>query len=290
MGKVKSRKGTFTTGVAILFILSILLPASAMSAEIDPMDIVKGSLLTKIRERGVLTVGCDASYPPFDIVDKQGQIIGFDIDVGKLIAEAMGVKYEVMNTAWEGIFPALQTGKFDMIINGVTITVKRGLAVDLTQPYVTIGQALGINRQRNPNVTDWRDLNKKGKIIAVMLGNAGDFLATKLYKNAEIRRFQTAPEMVMEVVAGRADAWQWDIPATAFHVGRNRDKVYVVEIPKTEHREHLGLAIRKGDVVFLNWLNLFIADLKDSGKLDELYKKWFIDSEWWVKLMPEKGK
>ena len=288
MSKAPLRKGIISTGILIAFVFSILIPATIMASEIDPMDIVKGSLLTKIRERGVLRVGCDASYPPFDIVDKQGQIIGFDIDVGKLIAEAMGVKYEVLNTAWEGIFPALQTGKFDMIINGVTITAKRGLAVGLTQPYVTIGQALGINRERKPHVKDWRDLNQKGTIIAVMLGNAGDFLATKIYKNAEIRRFQTAPEMVMEVVAGRADAWQWDIPATSFHVGRNQDKVYMVEVPKSEHREHLGFAIRKGDVVFLNWLNLFIMELNESGKLDELYKKWFVDSEWWVKLLPER--
>jgi polar amino acid transport system substrate-binding protein len=288
MGKGTWRKGIIITGVLIGFVFSILVPMHSIASEVDPMAIVKGSQLTKIRERGILRVGCDASYPPFDIVDKQGQIIGFDIDVGNLIAEAIGVKYEVVNTAWEGIFPALQTGKFDMIINGVTITVKRGLAVDLTQPYVTIGQALGINRQRKPDVKDWRELNEKGTIIAVMLGNAGDFLATKLYKNAEIRRFQTAPEMVMEVVAGRADAWQWDIPATAFHVGRNQDRVYIVEVPKTEHREHLGFAIRKGDVVFLNWLNLFITDLRESGKLDELYKKWFVDSEWWVKLLPER--
>jgi len=266
----------------------LLTPMTVISGEIDPMDIVKGSALTKIRQNGVLRVGCDASYPPFDIVDKDGQIIGFDIDIGKLVAEAMGVKYEVVNTAWEGIFPALQTGKIDIIINGVTIKVSRALTVDLTDPYVTIGQSLGINRKRNLNVQKWEDLNEKGKIIAVMLGTAGDFLATKLYKNAEVRRFQTAPEMVMEVVAGRADAWQWDIPASSFHVGRNSDKVYLVEIPVTEYKEHLGFAIRKGDFVFLNWLNLFIMDLKESGKLNELYNKWFVDSEWWVKLLPPK--
>lgn len=287
MYKTRIMRILFTMIIApIAFFL--LAPMTVISGEIDPFDIVKGSALTKIRSKGVLRVGCDASYPPFDIVDKNGQIIGFDIDIGKLIAETMGVKHEVVNTAWEGIFPALQTGKIDMIINGVTIKVKRALTVDLTDPYVTIGQSLGISRKRNPNVKEWEELNKKGKIIAVMLGTAGDFLATKLYQKAEIRRFQTAPEMVMEVVAGRADAWQWDIPASSFHVGRNKDKVYLVEVPITQHKEHLGFAIRKGDSVFLNWLNLFIMDLKESGKLDKLYHKWFVDSEWWVKLLPPK--
>jgi len=287
MSKDRKVRIIFTTIIALIA-FSLLTPITALSGEINPIDIVKGSALTKIRAKGVLRVGCDASYPPFDIVDKKGQIIGFDVDIGKLIAEAMGVKHEVVNTAWEGIFPALQTGKIDMIINGVTIKLSRALKVGLTDPYVTIGQSLGINRKRSPNVKEWEDLNKKGKIIAVMLGTAGDFLATKLFKNAEVRRFQTSPEMVMEVVAGRADAWQWDIPASSFHVGRNKDKVYLVEVPVSQHREHFGLAIRNGDTVFLNWLNLFIMDLKESGKLDELYNKWFVDSEWWVKLLPPK--
>lgn len=288
MGTVLRTKHYGRLGIVVVVACVLFFSVDAFSAEINPIDIVKGSTLTKIRDKGVLRVGADAGYPPFDLIDKDGNAIGFDIDIGNLIAEAMGVKYEFVNTAWEGIFPALQTGKFDMIINGVTITPKRALAVDLTDPYITIGQALGISRKRSPNVKSWRDLNKKGKIIATMLGTAGDFLAAKLYKNAEIRKFQTAPEMVMEVVAGRADAWQWDIPASAFHVGRNKDKVYQVEVPITEHREHLGIAIRPGDPVLLNWLNIFIMDLKESGKLDELHNKWFVESEWWVELMPKK--
>jgi polar amino acid transport system substrate-binding protein len=278
-------------GIVASVVLFLLVPIFSAAADVDLADVVKGSNLTKIRERGVLRVGCDATYPPFDMVDKDGNVFGMDVDIGKSMAEIMGVKHEVVNTAWEGIIPALQTGKFDIIINGMTPTAKRGLAVAFSQPYFTHGQTLGVNQKRSPGIKGWKDLDKKGKIIAVMLGTSGDFLATRLYKSAEIRRFQTAPEMVLEVVAGRADAWQWDTPQTAFHVGRNKDKVYTMDIPTTEYFEHSAFGIRMGDPVFLTWLNLFIMEMKDSGKYNELYKKWFTNTDWWLKLLPpEKAK
>lgn len=286
MVKVSVPKSILRIGMVASIVAVLLIPVFSIAAEIDPIDILKGSTLTKVRDRGVLRVGCDASYPPFDMVDQKGEVFGMDVEIGKMMAESLGVKYEVLNTAYEGIIPALQTGKFDIIINGMTPTVKRALAVDFTQPYFTHGQSLGVNIKRSPNVKGWKDLDKKGKIIAVMLGTSNDVNATKIYKQAEIRRFQTAPEMVLEVVAGRADAWQWDTPQTAFHVGRNKDKVYMVDIPTTEYREHSAFAIRKGDQVFLNWLNLFISDLRESGKYNELYKKWFTNTEWWLKLLP----
>jgi len=286
MVKLSTIKGIVKMGIVASMVLFSLIPLFSIAAEIDPTDVVKGSALTKIRERGVFRVGCDATYPPFDMVDKDGNIFGMDVDIGKMIAELLAVKYEVINTAWEGIIPALQTGKFDIIINGMTPTTKRALAVDFTQPYFTHGQSLGVNKTRSPNVKAWKELDKKGKIIAVMLGTSGDFLATRLYKSAELRRFQTAPEMVLEVVAGRADAFQWDTPQAAFHVGRNKEKVYMVDIPTTEYFEHASFAIRKGDPVFLGWLNLFITEFKETGKYNELYKKWFVDAEWWLKLLP----
>src|SRR5512136_447181 len=115
-------------GIMIGMVFFLLIPLFSVAAEIDPLDVLKGSALTKIRERGVFRVGCDATYPPFDMVDKDGNVFGMDVDIGKSMAETMGVKHEVLNTAYEGIIPALQTGKFDIIINGMTPTAKRGLA------------------------------------------------------------------------------------------------------------------------------------------------------------------
>lgn len=282
-------RGTWRGLILWTVVAGILAGTSSAQAQgVTPADLVKSSLLTEIRQRGVLRVGMDATYPPMDMVDKDGNLFGFDIDVDKLLAETIGVKLELVNTAWDGIIPALQTGKFDAIINGMNRVPKRALAVAFTDSYIELGMSLGVNKARTPGAKEWKALDRKGKVIVVMLGTTGEFAAVKLFKAAEIRKFQTAPEMVLEVVAGRADAWLWDTPQTVFHVGRNADKTYAIDTPLP--RQEAGFAIRQGDPVFLEFLNVFIADLKSSGKHAELYQKWFGNMEWVKSLPPDKKK
>ncbi|NIS71896.1 MAG: transporter substrate-binding domain-containing protein [Proteobacteria bacterium] len=221
------------------------------------------------------------------MVDKNGEIFGFDVDIDKMMAEELGVKLELVNTAWDGIIDTLYTGKTDVLIIGMTRTLKRMLRVSFTDSYFVHGQRLGVNKERQPNITSWEQLDKPGNIITVMLGTTGDFAATEMFKKATIRRFEAAPEMIMEAVRGRADAFQWDEPQVAIHVGRNRDKLYIVDVPG--HREEMAFAIQRGDPDFLNWLNFFIYELRRKGVLDELYDKWFIRAhEWQDRLPPQK--
>ncbi len=289
--KVRRKKGRIKWGITVVSLaLAVCLLASASivgAAEVTPRDIARGSKLTEILNRGVLRVGTCAIYPPFDMVDKNGEIFGFDVDIDKMMAEELGVKLEMVNTAWDGIIDTLYTGKTDILIIGMTRTLKRMLRVSFTEPYFVHGQRLGVNKARQPNITSWEQLDKPGNIITVMLGTTGDFAATEMFKKATIRRFEAAPEMIMEVVRGRADAFQWDEPQVAIHVGRNRDKTYMVDVPG--HREEMSFAIQRGDPDFLNWLNFFLYELKRKGVLDELYDKWFIRAhEWQDRLPPQK--
>jgi len=274
----------------IIFSACFLALGSAQTAtaadKVTPRDIAMGSKLTEIVERGVIRVGTCAIYPPFDMVDKNGEYFGYDIDIDHMLAEELGVKLEIVNTAWDGIIDTLYTGKTDILIIGMTRTLKRNMRVSFTEPYFIHGQMLGVNKERQPNIKDWSELDKEGNIITVMLGTTGDFAATKMFKSATIRRFETAPEMIMEVVRGKADAWQWDEPQTAIHVGRNQGKVYMVEVPGNE--EEMSFAIQRGDPDFLNWLNLFVHELKRKGVLDELYDKWFNQAEWQKRLPEQK--
>jgi polar amino acid transport system substrate-binding protein len=108
-----------------------------------------------------------------------------------------------------------------------------------------------------------------------------------MFKQATIRRFEAAPEMIMEVVRGQADAFQWDEPQVAIHVSRNKDVLNMIDVPG--NREEMGFAIQRGDPDFLNWLNFFLHELKRKGTLDELYDKWFIRAaEWQDRLPPQK--
>ena len=283
--QMKGRANWCILGISMIFLFSFV--STAMSADVTPREIARGSVLTEIVNRGVLRVGTCAIYPPFDMVDKNGEIFGFDVDIDNMMAKELGVKLELVNTAWDGIIDTLYTGKTDVLIIGMTRTLKRMLRVSFTEPYFIHGQRLGVNKERQPNLTKWEQLDKPGVVIAVMLGTTGDFAATEMFKKATIRRFEAAPEMIMEVVRGRADAWQWDEPQTAIHVARNKDKVYMLDVPG--HEEEMSFAIQRGDPDFLNWLNLFLHELKRKGTLDGLYKKWFINAaEWQDRLPPKK--
>ncbi len=121
--------------VAVLLFLGVF-------AQANDMDLWKKSTLNKIIQRGELRVGLDPGYMPFEMKDKKGNIIGFDVDLAKQMAKGMGVKLKIIPTAFDGIVGGLIADKFDMIISAITITQKRNLKINFSSPYMSIGQTL----------------------------------------------------------------------------------------------------------------------------------------------------
>ena len=98
------------------------------------LEMQKASTLEKIIQRGTLRVGLEAGYMPFEMTDKKGKIVGFDVDMVTEMAKSMGVKLELVNTAWDGIIPALLSDKFDIIASGMTINQERNLKINFASP------------------------------------------------------------------------------------------------------------------------------------------------------------
>lgn len=236
------------------------------------------STLNQIVKRGELRVGIEAGYMPFEMRDKKGDIIGFDVDLARLMARYMGVKLTLVNTQWDGIIPALLTDKFDILMSGMTITLERNLRVNFADPYVVIGQTVLLNRKLEATVKSYKDLNDPKYTIATKLGTTGEMAAKKFLPNAKIKQFETEAECALEVRNGRADAFVYDLPYNAVYFGQNKDAVAILKEPFT--REPLGWAVRKGDPDFLNWLNNFLAQIKSDGSYDALYNKWFEGTAW----------
>ncbi|WP_461536366.1 transporter substrate-binding domain-containing protein [Spongorhabdus nitratireducens] len=235
------------------------------------------STIDRILERKVLRVGMDVGYMPFELPGKNGPM-GFDVDLAKKMAEAMGVELELVNTAWDGIIPALLTDKFDIIMSGMTVTPQRNLQINFADPYITIGQSILLRDGLEDEVTSYRDLNEGKYTIASKLGTTGDFAAKRYLSNAKLRLFETEADAALEVVQGRADAMVYDMPYNAIYASQNGDKVAHLSQPFTY--EPLGWGIRKGDADFLNWLNNYLAQIKGDGTYDRIYRKWFESSAW----------
>ena len=259
-----------------LFGLAALLLAST-AARAD-QALWEKSTLNQIIKRGELRVGVEAGYMPFEMRDKQGAIVGFDVDIARLMAKQMGVKLTLVNTSWDGIIPALLTNKFDVLMGGMTITAERNLQVNFCDPYIIIGQTVLLAKKHEGKVTDYRQLNAPGYTVISKLGTTGDIAARKYFAKSKLKQFESEAEAALEVRAGRADAFIYDLPFNAIYHNQYKDKVAFLKEPFTQ--EALGWAIRKGDPDTLNWLNHFLAQIKRDGIYDALYKKWFEGTAW----------
>src|SRR5688572_3079451 len=235
-------------------------------------------MLQQIKARGVLKVGLESGYMPFEMTDKNGQYIGFDIDLAKHMARKLGVKLEVVNQSWDGIIPALLTGKFDVTLGGMTITPERAQSVEFCDPYITIGQTVLLNKKLGARIKTVNDLDKPDYIILTKLGTTGDIAARKQFKRAQLRTFEHQSEAAIEVQNGRAAGFVYDMPFNAVMAARYPDSLVHLKEPFT--REDLGWAIRKGDPAMRQWLNELLAGLRKDGTYDALYRKWFEGSAW----------
>ena len=135
---------------------------------------VSAGVLDEIQKRGTLRVGMEPGYMPFELTNQKGEIIGFDVDMGKRMAKAMGVELEPVSTAWDGIIPALLTGKFDIIMSGMTLTQERNMSINFADPYMVIGQTVLVNKKHEGTVKSYKDLNDPTYTVASKLGTTGE--------------------------------------------------------------------------------------------------------------------
>lgn len=236
------------------------------------------SALKQILKRGELRVGMEAGYMPFEMRDKSGKIVGFDVDLARLMARYMGVKLNLVNTQWDGIIPALLTAKFDLLMSGMTITPERNLQVNFADPYVSIGQTVLIRKGLIGTISKREQLDDAKYVIATKLGTTGDIAARKYFAKARFKAFETEAEAVLEVRNGRADGFVYDLPFNTIYAGRYPGEVGFLNETFTD--EPIGWAIRKGDPDFLNWLNNFLRVIRADGSYDALYQKWFQSTAW----------
>lgn len=243
----------------------------------------KGDLLGRIKKRGYLSVAMEPGYMPFEMKTKNGELIGFDVEMAREFAKKLGVDVKFQETAWDGIIPALMTkdgddSPVDLIISGMTITEERSQKVNFTQPYFNTGQTFFVGKANPKNIKSWQDLNQEGVIIATKLGVTGEFACKKLFPKATLKLFKTEADAAVEVQQGKAHAMVYDQPYVAAYVKKNPEAVTAFLEPFTD--EPLGMAIRKQDGDLLKEADAFVAEFKQTQLYKDLYQKYFVDMPW----------
>ncbi|MFO7695814.1 MAG: transporter substrate-binding domain-containing protein [Anaerolineae bacterium] len=241
-------------------------------------QVAAGSLVDDVLKAGKLRVGLDF-FVPWVAKDKDGNLVGFEVDVATKVAQDMGVEVEFVPTEWSGIIPALLTGKFDVIIGGMGILPSRNLKVNFTAPYDFTGMSMVASKKMAAGMTGIEAFNKPGIIIAARLGSTAVTAAKKQLPQAEIRMFDDEAQAYQEVINGRVHAVVGSAPTPAFQAIKYPDRLFL-PIEGTFTREPIGFAVRKGDVDTLNYFNNWIGYVDAEGWLKERKTYWFETNDW----------
>lgn len=248
------------------------------AAEADDAPRTGTSLLDEIVRRGTLRVGM-STFVPWAMQDKEGELIGFEIDVATRLAEDMGVDVEFVPTQWSGIIPALLTGRFDVIIGGMGIRPDRNLRVNFTIPYDYSGMSIAANASTVGGFTSLEQFNDPDVTIAARIGTTAADAAQKYLPNAELRLFEQETQAVQEVLNGSADAIVASAPLPAYLVVDNPNTLYL-PMEETFTKEPIGFALPKGDIDLLNYFNSWITVVDAEGWLAERKHFWFGTRDW----------
>ena len=252
--------------LSVVIVGVMLLGVMAACAPLPPAPAPAAS---EASDLGVVTIGTNAEYPPFESVDASGAIIGFDPDIIAAIAEAAGFEYELVNTRWDGIFVALATGEFTAVASAATITEERLKTVDFSDPYFNAGQALAVPIGSEIKTPD--DLD--GKKVGVQLGTTGDIWASD-NTGAEVVRYDEITLAYQALGNGDIDAIITDGPTSADIIKANPElNLTLVGEPFTD--ELYGIAVNRNAPEVLAAINEGLAAIRASGKYDEIYNKWF---------------
>ncbi len=222
-----------------------------------------------------LRVGMELQYPPFEMSTKDGTPSGISVDLAKALGKYLKREVLIQNIAWDGLIPSLKTKKIDIIISSMTITNKRKKVIDFSIPYAQ--SDLCILTNPSSGIKSVRDLNQKGKVVAVKKGTTGHIYAVECLKKAKILVLDKESSAVLEVMQKRADAFIYD-QLTVYRDWKNHKKTTVALLqPITKKPGYWGIALRQNEPHLKERINAFIQKAKSDGTFNRLAYKYLKD-------------
>lgn len=234
----------------------------------------KVDLLDEIKKSGKMRVGLMGTYPPYNFLNANNEVDGFDVDIAKEVAKRIGVQAEFVTTEWAGMIGGLEKGKFDVVVSQMTITDERKKTMDFSKPYIKNAVNV-IVREDNNEIKSIEDF--KGKKVGVGLGtNDEQYLrevAMPKVGDFEVVTYNDVITSLMDLNTGRIDATVNNMFAIKPQIEKNNLKVKAVGEPIKE--DFAGMAICKENPEFLAALDKALEDMKADGTYKNIFMKWF---------------
>ena len=223
----------------------------------------------------LLKVGMELAYPPFEMRDTDGEPTGVSVDIARALGEHLGRKVQIENIAFDGLIPALKTGKIDVIISSMTATEERARSIDFSDPYLKTGLCLLVGK--DSMIGSFDDLlNGDGK-IAVKNGTTGHQYVVRQLSPRRTLVLDSESSCVLEVVQGKADAFIYDQMSTYQNWQRNRETTRAILNPFQQ--ESWAVGVRKGRAELLAEVNVFLRDFREKGGFDRLGDQYLAEQK-----------
>ncbi|WP_298432975.1 transporter substrate-binding domain-containing protein [Geobacter sp.] len=251
-----NRSHRFLAGGFFLFLLLAALPLIASAA--------RGA------GRNTIVVGMELAYPPFEMTDTAGKPAGISVDLATELGRYLGKKVIIRNIAFDGLIPALKTGKIDLIISSMTANEERARSIDFSDPYLNTGLCLLL--KKDSPVRSIRDLDQPDRTVAVKKGTTGHAYAARNIKQANLLVLDKEAAAVLEVVQGKADAFIYDQMSTYQNWQKNQATTRAILEPF--QKESWAIGIRKGNGALKARVNAFLREFRRQGGFERLGDKY----------------
>jgi len=267
----------------IVFVSLLLFLGGCAQTNSNTAKASASPVIDRIVQRGELVVGMAGNMPPLNMTTKEGELIGYEVDLARAMAKAMGVKAKLAVIPFAELLPALQSGKIDLILSNMTITPGRNLKVAFVGPYFTSGKAFMTKIKTIAKADEPGDIDAKNTKLVVLKGSTSQAFVEEAIPDATLVTARDYDEAVKMVLEDKVHAMVADYPICVVSVFRYPDQGLLSVVTALTY-EPIGVGVPAGDPLLVNWVENFMGIAEEIGLLQELKEKWLLRADWLNRL------
>jgi ABC-type amino acid transport substrate-binding protein len=264
-----------------MMLFALLTVASMMSSAAAT---AQSPVLNRVLKSGELRVGMSADQPPLNVKNKNGEMMGLEVDLAEGLAYALGLELKIVQMPFGRLLGALKRGKVDMVMSGMDITAKRTKDFLFVGPYLLSGKSLLTTSKALAEAETVDDINNPDVTFVALVNSTSEAFIKRQLPKAKFTPVDDYETGVKKVLSGEVDAMVADMPACVLAVLRNADSG-LVTLAEPLSVEPMGIAVSAKDPKFYNLIDNFVDTFEATGILTELRREWFDNGDW-IKDLP----
>jgi len=269
--------------LTIVFVALLLFLGGCAQTNSNTAKASASPVIDRILQRGELAVGMTGNMPPLNMTSKEGELIGYEVDLARAMAKAMGVKAKPVVMPFAELLPALQSGKIDLILSNMTITPGRNLKVAFVGPYFTSGKAFLTKIKTIAMADEPGDIDAKNTKLVALKGSTSQAFVEEAIPEATLVTANDYDEAVKMVLEDKVHAMVADYPICVVSVFRYPNQGLLSVVTALTY-EPIGVGVPAGDPLLVNWVENFMGIAAETGLLQELKEKWILRADWLHRL------